>query len=94
MFSQPQRDALGRAVRVVAGWAFAAENEETVLVESLARQPDPQTLIGLATLSRLLTTELAIATGRSEAAVLSDLCHVVDLMSLTPDGPSTAGSAY
>lgn len=65
-------------LRVVDAWARAERDPEDALDRALGREDDPAgVVVGLATVTRLLAIELAVATGRSEAAVLDGLAATI-----------------
>jgi hypothetical protein len=75
--SPAQAGAAQAGLRTLAAWALAASDPEEVLLSRLRRQDPAEVLVGLATVGRLLATELALATGRDEVRVLTDLDRVV-----------------
>lgn len=80
-------------LRVVGSWIDSDHEPEQALVSAVRREPAPDELvIGLATVSRLLTIELAAATGRTEREVLRGLHDITTELQRRDSRPGTKGS--
>lgn len=72
--SPAQFRAIEAGLRVIEQWSRAEQEAEAALSRALRAEPDPADMvIGLASVTRLLAIELAVATDRSERQVLRGL---------------------
>lgn len=77
--SAEQYRSIQVGLRIVSTWAEAVDDPEAALQQALQREIDPtEIVVGLATVARLLSSELAALSHVSESTILARLRVTVD----------------